>query len=110
MRIDKLTNKFQLALQDAQSIAVGKDHQFITPEHLLAAFIDQPDGGIKNLLAQAGGNLNTLRGVLEERLSSLPSVSGTGGTGRTAVLITVCVWHRGRCPHIKRFGEAFECV
>lgn len=79
MRIDKLTNKFQLALQDAQSIAVGKDHQFITPEHLLAAFIDQPDGGIKNLLAQAGGNLNTLRGVLEERLSSLPSVSGTGG-------------------------------
>ncbi|MCG8380639.1 MAG: ATP-dependent chaperone ClpB [Gammaproteobacteria bacterium] len=79
MRIDKLTNKFQLALQDAQSIAVGKDHQFITSEHLLAAFIDQPDGGIKNLLAQAGGDLNTLRGALEERLSSLPSVSGTEG-------------------------------
>ena len=52
MRMDKLTSKFQLALSDAQSLAVGRDHQFIEPAHVLAALLDQNGGTVRPLLAQ----------------------------------------------------------
>ena len=54
MRFDKLTTKFQQALSDAQSIAVGNDQQFIEPLHLLAALLGQDDGGTQSLLQRAG--------------------------------------------------------
>jgi ATP-dependent Clp protease ATP-binding subunit ClpB len=59
--MDKLTTKFQLALADAQSLAVGRDHQFIEPLHLMAALLDQDGGTARPLLAQAGVNTDQLR-------------------------------------------------
>ncbi len=79
MRMDKLTTKFQTALADAQSLAVGRDHQFIEPVHVMVALLDQEGGGTRSLLAQAGVNVNALRSQLGEALDRLPSVSGTGG-------------------------------
>jgi len=79
MRMDKLTSKFQLALSDAQSLAVGRDHQFIEPVHVLTALLDQQDGTVRPLLAQANVNVNLLRSQLGEALDRLPQVQGTGG-------------------------------
>ena len=79
MRMDKLTNKFQLALSDAQSLAVGRDHQFIEPTHLLAALLDQEGGTVRPLLAQAGVNVKLLRSQLNQVLDRLPQVEGAGG-------------------------------
>jgi len=76
MRTDKLTSKFQLALQDAQSIALGKDHQFIESIHLMIALLDQEGGSTRGLLTQAGVNVNLLRSQLGEALDRMPSVSG----------------------------------
>lgn len=64
MRMDKLTSKFQLALADAQSLAVGRDHQFIEPVHLLTALLDQEGGSVRHLLDAAGVQVNTLRSRL----------------------------------------------
>jgi len=79
MRMDKLTTKFQLALADAQSLAVGRDNQFIEPVHLMTALLDQDGGTTRPLLNQAGVNVNYLRSQLGEALERLPSVSGTHG-------------------------------
>jgi len=79
MRFDKLTTKFQQALQEAQSIAVGHDNQFIEPHHLLLALIDQEDGSTRSLLQRAGVNVAGLRGALQKAIASLPQVTGTGG-------------------------------
>ena len=79
MRMDKLTSKFQLALSDAQSLAVGRDHQFIEPTHVMAALLDQDGGTVRPLLAQADVNVNLLRSQLGEALDRLPRVEGTGG-------------------------------
>jgi ATP-dependent Clp protease ATP-binding subunit ClpB len=79
MRMDKLTTKFQLALADAQSIAVGRDHQYIEPVHLLMALLDQDGGTARPLLAQAGVNINQLRLQLMEALDRMPQVEGTAG-------------------------------
>ncbi len=79
MRMDKLTSKFQLALSDAQSLAVGRDHQFIEPAHVMAALLDQDGGTVRPLLAQADVNVNLLRSQLSEALDRLPRVEGTGG-------------------------------
>ncbi|MCC5791842.1 MAG: ATP-dependent chaperone ClpB [Legionellaceae bacterium] len=79
MRMDKLTSKFQLALADAQSLAVGRDHNFIEPEHVLKALLDQDGGSTRPLLGKAGVNLAQLRNLLEQALNKLPQVSGTGG-------------------------------
>ncbi|MEO1582229.1 MAG: ATP-dependent chaperone ClpB [Pseudomonadota bacterium] len=79
MRMDKLTAKFQLALADAQSLAVGRDHQFIEPIHVLLAMLDQDGGTVRGLLTQAGGNLNQLRAGLGEALERLPQVEGAAG-------------------------------
>ena len=76
MRTDKLTSKFQLALQDAQSLALGRDHQFIEPNHLMVALLDQEGGSTRSLLMQAGVNVNLLRSQLGEALDRMPSVSG----------------------------------
>src|SRR2546421_5211650 len=79
MRLDKLTTKFQQALGDAQSVAVGQDHQFIEPVHLLAALLDQEDGASASLLSRAGVNVPRLRESLKQAISRLPKVEGHGG-------------------------------
>ncbi len=79
MRMDKLTSKFQMALADAQSLAVGRDHQFIEPVHLLVALLDQEGGSVRPLLAQAGVNVAQLRTRLGEQLDRVPQVEGTAG-------------------------------
>jgi len=79
MRMDKLTSRFQQALADAQSLAVGRDHNLIEPAHLLVALIDQSGGGTRPLLAQAGVNVPVLRERLGEILDRLPKVSGQDG-------------------------------
>ncbi|HQQ59252.1 MAG TPA: Clp protease N-terminal domain-containing protein, partial [Thermomonas sp.] len=80
MRMDKLTSRFQQALSDAQSLAVGRDHNLIEPAHLLLALLDQQGGGTRPLLAQAGVNAADLRLRLAEALDKLPKVSGQDGT------------------------------
>ena len=79
MRMDKLTSKFQLALQDAQSLAVGRDHQFIEPAHLMVAMLDQDGSGVRPVLAQSGVNVNGLKVGLDRALDSMASVQGGGG-------------------------------
>ena len=79
MRMDKLTSRFQQALSDAQSLAVGRDHTIIEPVHLLVALIDQSGGSTRPLLAQAGVNLPLLRERLGEALEKLPKVTGQAG-------------------------------
>ncbi len=79
MRMDKLTARFQQALQEAQSLAVGMDHAMLEPEHILVALLDQEGGGIRGLLTRAGAQVNTLRSALGEKLDSLPRVSGQAG-------------------------------
>lgn len=74
--MDKLTSKFQMALADAQSLAIGRDHQFIEPAHLLLAMLDQQGGGARPLLAKAGVNVQQLRSDLMTALDRLPQVSG----------------------------------
>ena len=76
MRMDKLTSKFQLALADAQSLAVGLDHQLIEPDHVMVALLDQEGGSVRHLLTRAGVKVNALRSQLGERLDSLPKISG----------------------------------
>jgi len=79
MRMDKLTSRFQQALADAQSLAVGRDHNMIEPVHVLTALLDQSDGSTRPLLAQAGVNVPVLRERLVEALDKLPKVSGQAG-------------------------------
>src|SRR5690242_20848857 len=79
MRFDKLTTKFQQALADAQSLALGNDNGFIEPQHLLAALLAQEDGGTASLLARAGVNVPRVQAALRTEINNLPKVSGTGG-------------------------------
>ncbi|MGR9037358.1 MAG: Clp protease N-terminal domain-containing protein, partial [Gammaproteobacteria bacterium] len=79
MRMDKLTGKFQEALADAQSLALGRDHQFIEPLHLMVALLDQEGGSVKPLLSQIGVNTGVLRAELGKELNRLATVSGAGG-------------------------------
>jgi ATP-dependent Clp protease ATP-binding subunit ClpB len=79
MRQDKLTSKFQAALADAQSLAVGRDHPFIEPAHLMLALVDQQGGTVRPLLDKAGVNLNVLRSRLAQALERLPRVEGAPG-------------------------------
>jgi len=82
--MDKLTTKFQMALADAQSLAVGRDHQFIEAVHVLTALLDQEGGGVRHLLNQAGVNVNALRSQLSDALERLPTVQGADGDVRLA--------------------------
>ncbi len=79
MRMDRLTSKFQMALAEAQSLAVGRDHQFIEPVHLMLALLDQDGGTVRHLLTMAGANVNGLRSRLGEELEHLPQVEGHAG-------------------------------
>ncbi len=79
MHLDKFTTKFQEALADAQSLAIGGDQQFIEPQHLLLALLNQDDGGTSSLLARAGVNVPGLKRELEQALTRLPKVEGHGG-------------------------------
>ncbi|HJY42106.1 MAG TPA: Clp protease N-terminal domain-containing protein, partial [Steroidobacteraceae bacterium] len=79
MRMDKLTSKFQLALADAQSLAVGRDHQYIEPLHVMTSLLDQQGGSVRHLLDKAGTNVNLLRSQLGEALDRLPKVEGSSG-------------------------------
>lgn len=79
MRMDKLTTKFQLAIADAQSLALGRDHQFIEPLHLMVSLLDQEGGTVRHLLTRAGINANLVRSQLGEALDRLPQVEGVGG-------------------------------
>jgi ATP-dependent Clp protease ATP-binding subunit ClpB len=77
--MDKLTSKFQMALAEAQSLAVGQEHQFIEPAHLMVALLDQQGSSVRGLLTRAGVNVNVLRSKLGELLDRVPKVEGTGG-------------------------------
>ncbi|MEX3557598.1 MAG: ATP-dependent chaperone ClpB [Burkholderia sp.] len=79
MRIDKLTTKFQEALADAQSLAAGRDNQYIEPVHVLASLIGQTDGSAHSLMSRTGVHVQALQGALNEAISRLPQVTGTGG-------------------------------
>ena len=79
MRFDKLTTKFQQALNDAQSLALGNDNGFIEPQHLLAALLAQEDGGTTSLLARAGVAVPRLQTALKASIERLPKVEGQGG-------------------------------
>ncbi len=79
MRMDRLTSKFQMALADAQSMAVGRDHQFIEPVHMMIALLDQEGGSVRHLLMQTDVNVNQLRSGLGDMLDRLPSVQGAAG-------------------------------
>src|SRR2546426_3276027 len=79
MRFEKLTTKLQEALAEAQSNALGRDHQYIEPQHLLAALLNQEDGGVAGLISKAGGNPNALKKALSDSIARLPKVEGTPG-------------------------------
>ncbi|PLR23790.1 MULTISPECIES: ATP-dependent chaperone ClpB [Pantoea] len=79
MRLDRLTNKFQLALADAQSLALGHDNQFIEPLHLMSALLNQEGGSVRPLLSAAGADVAGLRTSIEQAINRLPQVEGTDG-------------------------------
>ena len=79
MRMDKLTSKFQMALAEAQSLAVGQDHQFIEPAHVMVALLDQQGSTVRGLLTKSGANVNLLRSQLGDALDRLSKVEGAGG-------------------------------
>ena len=76
MRMEKMTTRFQTALAEAQSLAVGREHQFIEPAHLLVALLDQRDGGLRHVLGAAGVNVHALRAAVGDLVERLPQVSG----------------------------------
>ncbi|MCF7982749.1 MAG: type VI secretion system ATPase TssH, partial [Pseudomonadales bacterium] len=79
MRIDKFTTQLQKALSDAQSLAVGRDHNFIEPTHLMLAMLDQQGGSIKPLLMQAGCNVVQLNESLKNVLNRMAKIQGHQG-------------------------------
>lgn len=94
MRFDKLTHKFQLAIQDAQSLALGRDHQFIEPLHLMQALLNQDGGTLRPLLTLLQIDASALRSELATALNNLPQVQGSGGevqvSAATANLLNLC--------------------
>ena len=83
MRLDKLTTKFQEALAEAQSLALGHDHAYIEPSHVLVAMLRQ-DEGPKSLLARAGVNVNGLLQAAEKAVERLPKVQMSSAAGHAA--------------------------
>jgi ATP-dependent Clp protease ATP-binding subunit ClpB len=74
-----MTSKFQLAISDAQSLALGRDHQYIEPVHLMTSLLNQESGSLRPLLESTGVNVNSLRSALSEAIERLPRVEGVGG-------------------------------
>src|SRR5580700_985867 len=79
MRMDKLTSRFQQALADAQSLALGRDHQQLEPAHVMLALLDASGGTVRPLLMKAGADTNKLRAGLLTLLDGMPKVEGTPG-------------------------------
>lgn len=79
MRIDRFTNQLQIALSDAQSLAVGRDHSQIEPVHLAVAMLDQQGGSVRPLLSAAGFDVNALRNALRKALDDLPKIQNPTG-------------------------------
>ncbi|MGL6148932.1 MAG: Clp protease N-terminal domain-containing protein, partial [Plesiomonas sp.] len=79
MRLDRLTSKFQEAIADAQSLALGRDNQYIEPIHLMLALLNQEGGTVRPLLTSAGIDVAALRSALTQELDRLPKVDGIGG-------------------------------
>ncbi|KHT60065.1 protein disaggregation chaperone [Photobacterium gaetbulicola] len=79
MRLDRFTSKFQMAISDAQSLALGRDHQYIEPAHLMVALLNQDGSTIRPLLTLLNVDIAQLRSGLSELLERLPKVSGIGG-------------------------------
>ncbi|MDX1706775.1 ATP-dependent chaperone ClpB [Pseudidiomarina sp.] len=94
MRFDQLTNKFQLAIADAQSLALGRDHQFIEPVHVMQALLNQDGGTLRPLLTLLQIDIASLRAQLAEALDNLAQVEGTGGevqvSAATSTLLNLC--------------------
>ncbi len=94
MRLDRFTSKFQIAISDAQSLALGRDHQFIEPVHLMTALLNQQGGSVRPVLDQAGINVNALRSALSQAIERLPQVEGIGGdvqlSKASGVLLNLC--------------------
>src|SRR5262249_14984157 len=78
-RFDKLTTKLQEALSEAQSLALGRDQQYIEPAHVLLALLGQEDGGVAGLISKAGGNPSSLRKSLTQVVERRPKVEGSPG-------------------------------
>ena len=93
MRVDKFTNKFQMALSDAQSLAVGRNHPLVEPAHVMMALLDQ-DGGVRGLLVRSNVDVNRLRSGLGEMMDRFPQVEGNEGDIRLSndllKLLNVC--------------------
>ncbi|RUO31297.1 ATP-dependent chaperone ClpB [Aliidiomarina soli] len=94
MRLDRFTSKFQLAISDAQSLALGRDHQYIEPIHLMSALLNQDGGTVRQLLQNTGVNIPTFRAQLSKALDDIPQVEGTGGevqlSSASATLLNLC--------------------
>ena len=94
MRLDKFTSKFQLAISDAQSLALGRDHQYIEPVHIMTALLHQDSGSVRQLLQSAGVNIPTFRAQLSKALDEIAQVQGVGGdvqlNSATATLLNLC--------------------
>jgi len=94
MRLDKFTSKFQIAISDAQSLALGRDNQYIEPVHLMSALLNQEGTSIRPLLDHAGVNVNSLRSSINESIDKLPKISGAGADvqlGRDTIrLLNMC--------------------
>jgi ATP-dependent Clp protease ATP-binding subunit ClpB len=94
MRLDKFTSKFQIAISDAQSLALGRDNQYIEPVHLMSAMLNQQGTSIRALLDHTGINVNSLRSSLSESVDKLPKIQGSGADvqlGRDSVrLLNMC--------------------
>jgi len=94
MRLDKLTSKFQLALSDAQSLALGRDHQYIEATHLMLALLNQDGGSIRPILADLEVDINLLRSQLSAELDRIPKVTGIGGdiqlSAQLGILFNLC--------------------
>ena len=94
MRLDKLTSKFQLALSDAQSLALGLDHQYIEATHLMQALLNQDGGSIRPILADLEVDINILRSQISSELDRIPKVTGIGGdvqmSPQLGILFNLC--------------------
>jgi ATP-dependent Clp protease ATP-binding subunit ClpB len=90
MRLDSFTSKFQVALSEAQSLALGRDHQYIDPVHVMTALLNQQGGSVRPLIDLTNLNVNSLRSALAQAIDKLPRVEGTGGDiqlGKSTVLL-----------------------
>ncbi len=94
MRLDRFTVKFQEALSDAQSLAVGHDNQFIEPVHIMSALVAQEDGSIRPLLTLAGSDPQAVKILTDEAVDKLPRVKGVGGdlqlSPQTGRILNLC--------------------